>query len=86
MFSVLQSADHSPCPRYCICNSLKRIREGSSGEWKIMDNIGFGVGIKSAGYQCGAGGLSFVCAVFGVRLVTLFQGLKLYAVEVTSED
>lgn len=51
-----------------------------------MDNIGFGVGIKSAGYQCGAGGLSFVCAVFGVRLATLLQGLKLYVVEVTSED
>lgn len=60
MFSDLQSADRSPCPRYCICDYLKRIREGSREEWKIMDDIGFGVGIKSAGYQCGAGGLSFV--------------------------
>jgi hypothetical protein len=77
MSSDLQSADRSPCLRYCTCNYLKRIREGSRGEWKIMDNIGFGVGIKSAGYQCGAGGLSLVYPVFGARVLTLLQGLKL---------
>lgn len=42
-----------------------------------MDNMGFGVGIKSAGYQCGAGGLSLVYLVFGARVVTLLEGLKL---------
>lgn len=81
MFSDLQSADHSPCPRYCICDYLKRIREGNREEWKIMDDIGFGVGIKSVW-----GRRPELCAVFGARVVTVLQGLKLDAVEVALED
>ena len=35
-----------------------------------MANVGFGVRVKCAGYQCGVGGLSFVDPVLRARVVT----------------